>query len=91
MAAAKEPGGNVGKGRPKGVPNKFNATLKDMILGALVKAGGQEYLAKQAEENPGPFMVLLGKVLPTTLGSDPNDPLIIEAVHFAGAARASDG
>ena len=38
-----------------------------MILGALDDAGGREYLARQAVENPGPFMALLGKVLPTTL------------------------
>jgi hypothetical protein len=35
VAAAKKPGGNVGKGRPKGVSNKLTATLKEMILGAL--------------------------------------------------------
>lgn len=59
--------GNAGKGRPKGVPNKATKELKEMILTALGDAGGVEYLKRQAEENPGPFMSLLGKVLPMTV------------------------
>jgi hypothetical protein len=35
-----------------------------MILGALDDAGGQDYLAEQAYNNPSAFMALLGKVLP---------------------------
>ena len=58
----KPPGGSR-----KGKPNRVTKQLKDMILGALDDAGGREYLTRQAEENPGPFMALLGKVLPTTL------------------------
>ena len=60
--------GNRGKGRPKGSKNKTTALLKDAILKAADQAGGPDgmagYLARQAEENPGPFMSLLGKVLP---------------------------
>src|SRR3954470_16510242 len=52
-------------GRTKGTPNKFQANLKDMILGALDKVGGQEYLARVAVENPAPFLALLGRLLPT--------------------------
>ncbi len=51
-------------GSRKGIPNKATADLKAMILGALDKAGGLEYLSRQAIENPGPFMALIGKVLP---------------------------
>lgn len=58
---------NAGKGRVKGVPNKNTKALKDMILGALSDAGGQEYLVKQAKLNPTAFMGLIGKVLPTEL------------------------
>jgi hypothetical protein len=57
---------NLG-GRPKGALNKNNQALREMILGALQAQGGQQYLARMAEEQPGPFMSLLGKVLPTTL------------------------
>ena len=36
-----------------------------MILNALSDVGGEQYLARQANENPSSFMTLLGKVLPT--------------------------
>lgn len=67
--------GNRGKGRKAGVPNKVTAQLKDMILGALDKAGGEQYLVQQARENPGPFMTLLGKVLPTQLTGKDGGPI----------------
>ena len=59
-------------GRPKGSVNKTTALLKDAILKAAEAAGQTEdgkggmveYLTQQARMNPGPFMSLLGKVLP---------------------------
>ncbi len=61
----------VSPGRPKGTPNKTTAMLKDAILKAAENAGNKlgsdgmiSYLETQALENPGPFMGLLGKVLP---------------------------
>ena len=52
-------------GRAKGTPNKNTRDLKNMILAALDKAGGIEYLVAQAiKDNPAPFMSLVGKVLP---------------------------
>jgi hypothetical protein len=62
-------------GREKGTPNKVTKTLREMILGALDAAGGQEYLTRQAEKNPTAFMTLLGKVLPTTIAGDPDNPV----------------
>lgn len=59
--------GTPGPGRPKGSQNKATKALKEMILGALDDAGGQEYLKKQAKENPTAFLTLIGKVLPTAL------------------------
>lgn len=59
--------GMAGPGRPKGVPNKTTQLLKDAILKAATDAGEGDmaaYLAEQAVANPGPFMALLGKVLP---------------------------
>jgi hypothetical protein len=61
-AANKPP--NAGKGRKKGVPNKTTAAIKDMIVQALDKAGGVDYLERQSRENPAAFMTLVGKVLP---------------------------
>lgn len=51
-------------GRKKGTPNKDNAAIKSMIEQALSKAGGVDYLTRQADENPTAFMGLVGKVLP---------------------------
>lgn len=59
--------GKAGPGRPKGLPNKTTALLKDAILKAATDAGNGDmsaYLKQQAKDNPGPFLALLGKVLP---------------------------
>ena len=61
-------------GRQKGTPNKMTVLLKDSILQAAEQAGDKEglvgYLERQARDNPGPFMTLLGKVLPLQLSGD---------------------
>ena len=69
------PGAPKTGGRERGTPNKVTKQLKELILGALDGVGGQAYLERQAEENPGPFLTLLGKVLPTTLSGDTDNPL----------------
>jgi hypothetical protein len=69
---------NAGKGRPKGVPNKTTAALKDLILQALANKGGVAYLELQADENPNAFLALVGRVLPVQLkegGDHPKVPL----------------
>lgn len=48
-----------------------------MILGALSDVGGQDYLVRQAEENPTAFMGLIAKVLPTELKSADPGGLIV--------------
>lgn len=78
---------NAGKGRVKGVPNKVTAELKDMILGALSEAGGQEYLKRQAEENPTGFMGLLGKVLPKDIHLGKGLKLEVSLVGVDRSAR----
>jgi hypothetical protein len=50
-------------GREKGTPNML-PDLRALTLKALMKAGGVDYLERQAHENPGPFLGLLGKVMP---------------------------
>jgi hypothetical protein len=85
MSSASEPAEpkrppNAGKGRVKGVPNKTTALLKDAILLAAEGAGGKAglvgYLQAQAKKkNAGPFLALLGKVLPTQVSGDPDNPV----------------
>lgn len=67
-------------GQGKRGPGKVTKALKEMILGALDDAGGQNYLAMQALENPSAFMTLVGKVLPTTLAGDPENPISIQEI-----------
>ena len=61
--------GIAGPGRPKGIPNKNTTAIKDMIAGALHKAGGEEYLTRCANDpkTAAAFLGLVGKVLPMTL------------------------
>ena len=66
-----------GPGRPKGSTNVATKALKDMILGALSGVGGEAYLMRQAEENPGPFMTLIGKVLPMQVTGEGGGALVI--------------
>lgn len=67
---------NAGKGRVKGVPNKTTGAVKEMILEALSKAGGADYLYAQATKNPGPFLTLVGKVLPMQVTGDGGGPVL---------------
>lgn len=70
--------GKPGPGRPKGVPNKSTQLLKDAILKAADQShpdGMVGYLQTQAIENPGPFMALLGKVLPMQVTGEDGGPV----------------
>lgn len=78
VAKAKPP--NAGKGRVKGVPNRMTKALKDMILGALSDAGGQDYLSKQALENPTAFLTLVGKVLPLDVNNNHGGQIVAQVV-----------
>ena len=78
-------------GRKKGVPNKNTGKLRDMILNALDKAGGEKYLATQAKKNPGPFMQLLGKVLPKQLtDGDGNSMAQITKIEYVVKRQSVD-
>jgi hypothetical protein len=72
-------GKRAGAGRKKGSPNKITTSLKEAILEAAQKAGGEggtvEYLRMQAVANPGPFLSLLGKVLPMQVTGDAENPV----------------
>lgn len=59
--------GNKLGGRPKGIPNKVSYDIKQMVINALNKAGGENYLLQQARENPKAFIGLVGKIFPSTI------------------------
>lgn len=70
-------------GRTKGTPNKVTAELKDMILGALDDAGGQEYLVARAKDprTSSAFLTLVGKALPLTIkGPGENGAHVFEKI-----------
>jgi hypothetical protein len=79
-------------GRAKGTPNKTTALLKDAILKAAEAAGGPSkgdhpggivaYLETQAKANPGPFLALLGKVLPLQVTGGDGGPVQVSVVRF---------
>lgn len=81
MALGKKTGGRV-----KGTPNRTTALLKDAILKAAEEAGGDEglvgYLRIQAIANPGPFMSLLGKVLPMQVTGADGGPIKVTRVEL---------
>lgn len=69
--------------------------LKEAILEAAEKAGGDDgivgYLQTQAKENAGPFMALLGKVLPMQMTGAGGGPIeiITKAQRDAAVAAAT--
>lgn len=75
---------NLKAGNKRG-PSKATALLKDSILQAAEAAGGKggtvAYLTQQAIENPGPFMALLGKVLPTQVIGDADNPVLVTLIE----------
>ena len=68
-------------GRRPGIPNKFSAELKNMILLALEESGGVKYLKLQAKKNPHAFLTLVGKVLPLQVSGEGGGPIKTVVVH----------
>jgi hypothetical protein len=75
-----------GQGRPKGTPNRLTADVRAMILAALDKVGGVDYLVAQAERNPSAFLTLVGKVLPLQMTGTNDGPVMI----VTGVPRLED-
>ena len=57
-------------GRKAGTPNKATAAVKEAILNAFTKVGGEDYLVTVARDDPRTFCTLLGKVLPSEVKAD---------------------
>ena len=63
-----------GQGRPKGVLNKNNQLIRDMISEALHGVGGVDYLMDCATDpkTKAAFLGLIGKVMPVQVQADVN-------------------
>lgn len=93
--------GKPGPGRPKGVPNKSTGLLKDAILKAAAAADPtatdasqrslEGYLQWAAKEVPGPFLGLLGKVLPMTLAGEGGGNLVVEIIRLGHGKNPPSG
>lgn len=74
-------------GKPIGTKNTLTADLKEAILLAAAEAGGEggtvAYLRSRAIDTPGPFLALLGKVLPMTLANADGQGFIVEIIGRA--------
>ena len=81
---------NAGKGRPAGVPNKLTGELKDMILTALTKAGGVGYLQARALDTPGPFLALVGKILPLQVTGEDGKSVPVAVTFVISKQPGSD-
>lgn len=87
---------NAGKGRKAGTPNKTTALLKDAILKAA-EATGEDgkgkgkltgYCKWLALSEPKAFAGLLGRILPTQISGDPENPLEVVNLTTQDRARA---
>ena len=64
--------------------NDGSATFRDMLLDALDRVGGVDYLKRQAEENPRAFLSLLTKVI-APQGPSRNDEPVVQVVRWANS------
>jgi hypothetical protein len=77
-----------GAGRKRGVPNKLTAHIREAVENAFVEVGGEDYLVKVAKEDPRTFCTLLGKILPTQVDAQVDQP--IQYTIVTGVPRADD-
>lgn len=74
-------------GRQKGTPNKNTTAVKEMVLAALDKAGGIQYLLAQARDNPTAFLTLVGKVIPLQVAGDQEQPVrVVQEIVLRGVS-----
>jgi len=71
-------------GRKKGVPNKITTDMRAIVLEALEKLGGADWLANQAARNPKDFMAMLCKMIPKTLDKHVNGNVSLSVLSEFG-------
>ena len=58
-------------------PTESTSTLSSHDPRRPAGAGGQDYLQRQAELNPGAFLTLIGKVLPMQITGEGGGPVFV--------------
>ena len=85
---------NAGNGRPKGIPNKTTALLKEAIIKAAEAVGEDGkgrgaltgYCTFLARDEPKAFAQLLGKVVPMQVTGEDGGALVVEITRYADRA-----
>jgi len=72
-----------GAGRPKGVKNRVNQTIQQMLLDSLNNMGDVEWFDKLAKEEPKAYAQLISKLIPLQLigGQNGEAPLAISVSY----------
>ncbi len=59
-------------GRKAGTPNRVTREVREAILRAFDRVGGEDYLVEVARHDPKTFCTLLGKLLPAEVRTRPD-------------------
>ena len=73
-------------GTRAGRPNKVPRVIKDVIMRALIDAGGTSYLVHIAKKHPKIFCALLGKLIARSNPSEAANNIVVEIVQDADSA-----
>lgn len=72
-----KPGHKKVGGRQKGTQNKFTRDVKEAVLNALEKLGGEDWLVKLGKKEARAFAQLLGKAMPLQLTGAGDGPIAV--------------
>ena len=71
---------NAGKGRPKGSVNKTTASVKQALTEAFERRGGVPALLRWADDQPGEFYKLWGRLVPVEVTGEGGGSLVLRVV-----------
>lgn len=61
--------------RPKGAKNKFSRDIREAIINALERLGGDDYLVTLGQKEKRAFAALLGKAMPLQVAGEGGGPI----------------
>jgi len=73
-----------GPGRPKGVPNKFTASIREAFKEAFDGMGGAQGLMEWGTANPNLFYPLASKLIPIEVTGPEGEPLTVKIIAPGG-------